>query len=373
MSGIYIHIPFCQSRCIYCDFYSTLYLDKRETYVEQLIQEMHSRKEELPESSRTYHTIYIGGGTPSTLSPKTLQHLLQSTTDIFPISNDAEITIEANPDDVTTEWVRKLKDTPVNRISMGIQTFDDNLLKFLNRRHNSQQALDAVKHLQEAGYNNISIDLIYGIPGQDEKRWKEDVEKAITLNIPHLSAYSLMYEEGTQLTTLKEKGKIDEVNEETSLWCYDYLCKRLSEEQYEHYEISNFARQDYHSKHNSGYWEGIPYLGFGAGAHSYDGARIRRWNEGNVLAYSENGPSYETEELTDVDLYNEYIMTRLRTRKGISLQELHDKFGKKAYDYCLKQSKSHLQQGNLRQMGHILSLTHRGIFISNQVMSDLFR
>lgn len=372
MSGIYIHIPFCQSRCIYCDFYSTLHLEKREAYVEQLVREMQERQFELPISSRAYHTLYIGGGTPSTLPPTLLRHLLQETVRLYPLEAEAEVTVEANPDDITPEWITALRDTPVNRISMGCQTFDDGLLHFLHRRHSSLQTFKAVGMLQEAGYNNLSIDLIYGIPGQDKDTWRHDVEQALSLGVPHLSAYSLMYEEGTRLTQLRDKGEVEEVEESLSLWCYEHLCQELEKAGYEHYEISNFALPDFRSRHNSSYWQGLPYLGFGAGAHSYDGGRIRRWNEGDLLGYVANGPTFETEELTDDDLYNEYVMTRLRTREGIDLQMLEERFGPSLRQYCLKQAKPHLQQGNLQQTGQRLHLTRGGIFVSNQVMSDLF-
>lgn len=372
MSGIYIHIPFCQSRCIYCDFYSTLHLSKREAYVNQLVREMQERQSELPLSSRAYHTLYIGGGTPSTLPPVLLNHLLKETVRLYHLETGAEVTVEANPDDITPEWIAVLRDTPVNRISMGCQTFDDNLLRFLHRRHSSQQISKAVCMLQEAGYNNLSIDLIYGIPGQNKDTWRRDVEQALSLGVPHLSAYSLMYEEGTRLTQLRDKGEVEEVEESLSLWCYEHLCQELEKAGYEHYEISNFALPDFRSRHNSSYWQGLPYLGFGAGAHSYDGGRFRRWNEGDLLGYIANGPTFETEELTDDDLYNEYVMTRLRTCEGIDLPTLEERFGPSLRQYCLKQAKPHLQQGNLLQTGQRLHLTRGGIFVSNQVMSDLF-
>lgn len=372
MAGIYIHVPFCQSRCIYCDFYSTLHLDLRQGYVSQLIREMQDRKEELPSRARTYHTLYIGGGTPSTLPPDQLQRLIVQATSIYPLAPGAEVTVEANPDDVTPEWIAMLKDTPVNRVSMGTQTFSDDLLRFLNRRHSSRQAIRAVHLLQDAGYTNLSIDLIYGIPGQDKTVWQQDVGHALQLNVPHLSAYSLMYEEGTALTRLRDAGKIQEADEEHSLWCYEHLCDALQTSGYEHYEISNFALPGWHSRHNSSYWEGKPYLGFGAGAHSYDGTNTRRWNECDLKHYVEQGPTYETEELSPTDLYNEFVMTRLRTRQGIDLQLLRERFGPGMLHHCMEQAKPHLTIGNLQQTDNILSLTRHGIFVSNQVMSDLF-
>ena len=372
MAGIYIHIPFCQSRCIYCDFYSTLHLNRREAYVDALLCEMRERLEELPTHARTYNTLYIGGGTPSTLSPDSLQRLIHGCTDLFPLTEGAEVTVEANPDDVTPQWVSMLKDTPVNRISMGTQTFNDQLLRFLNRRHSSQQARQAVRILQDAGYSNISIDLIYGIPGQDRAIWQEDLRQALALDVSHLSAYSLMYEEGTALTRLRDQGKIRETDEDHALWCYELLCDQLQTAGYEHYEISNFARPGYRSRHNSSYWQGSPYLGFGAGAHSYDGDRIRRWNASDLLRHIQEGPDGDSEQLTDTDLYNEFVMTRLRTREGIDLEQAGRRFGTDRLKHLLQQAKPHLLSGNLQQTGQSIHLTRGGIFVSNQIMADLF-
>lgn len=372
MAGIYIHIPFCKSRCIYCDFYSTLHLDKRDAYVESLLREMKERRYELPADCRTYHTLYIGGGTPSTLPPALLSKLIREAAGIFPLEPDAEVTLEANPDDIQPDLLAALKDTPVNRISMGVQTFDDTLLKTLRRRHDSTQAIQAVERLHAAGYHNLSIDLIYGIPGQDRSIWQKDVETALSLDVPHLSAYSLMYEEGTRLTQMRDRGEVCEMDEESALWCFRHLCERLREAGYVHYEISNFARPGYHSRHNHSYWQGIPYLGFGPGAHSYDGDRLRRWNESHLLDYLAQGARYDTEHLTDTDLYNEYVMTRLRTREGIDLTDLQQRFGADKAAYAMEQARPHLQEGHLRQTGSYLSLTEEGIFISNQIMSDLF-
>ncbi len=372
MAGIYIHIPFCQSRCIYCDFYSTVQLERRKEYVDALLREMRDRRDELPPDLRAYHTLYIGGGTPSTLPPAQLRRLLSGTLEYFPLAPGAEVTLEANPDDITPEWISMLRDTPVNRISMGTQTFNDALLTFLHRRHGSRQAVRAVHLLQDAGYSNLSIDLIYGIPGQDRKVWQEDVAQALSLEIPHLSAYSLMYEEGTQLTQLHDKGLCQEMDEDTSLWCYDHLCQQLERAGYQHYEISNFALPGYRSRHNGSYWQGTPYLGFGAGAHSYDGNRIRRWNAGDLRHYITQGPDHESERLTDDDLYNEFVMTRLRTLEGIDLQQTEQHFGPDRLKHLLRQAKPHLLRGNLQQTGQSIRLTRGGIFVSNQVMADLF-
>lgn len=372
MAGIYIHIPFCQSRCIYCDFYSTLHHEKREAYVHALMQEMRDRRNEFPAHARAYHTLYIGGGTPSSLPPRLLHRLIHFTTGLFPLQPNAEITVEANPDDVTPEWIAMLKDTPVNRISMGVQTFDDGLLRFIHRRHSSLQAIRAVQALQEAGFRNLSIDLIYGIPGQDKAIWQEDVRQALSLGVPHLSAYSMMFEEGTALTRKLERGEVTEMDDETSLWCYNHLCQSLQDAGYLHYEISNFALPGFHSRHNSSYWQGLPYLGFGAGAHSYDGESVRRWNECDLMKYISQGPCHDTEQLSSNDLYNEYVMTRLRTHQGIDTRQLTQLFGEERLQYLLTQAKPYLLSGDLQQTGPGISLTRKGIFVSNQVISDLF-
>lgn len=372
MASIYIHIPFCQSRCIYCDFFSTTDLPLQERYVERLEQEMLQRKDEWPVHARTL-SIYIGGGTPSTLSPQLLQRIFDSIAKHYPISNDAEITIEANPDDVTPEWVEALRQTPVNRVSMGVQTFNDKTLRILRRRHTADQATRAVCLLQDAGYDNLSIDLIYGLPNQSVEDWKTDLQKAFDLDISHLSAYSLMYEEGTALTRMLERGEIKEMSEEESIACYRLLCQMMHEHGYEHYEISNFARQGIHSRHNTAYWMGEPYLGFGAGAHSYDGKHVRRWNTDSLATYINSDKCFETEMLSATDLYNEFVMTRLRTARGFALDDLELRFGNEALRHCTTMAQPHMQSGHLiLESSQRLHLSEEGVFVSNDVISDLF-
>lgn len=391
MPSVYIHIPFCQSRCIYCDFYSTTHIARQQQYIDCLLREMEQRANEwemLEDGEKSADdktllrartlSIYIGGGTPSTLPPALLVRLLNETARLFPPTEGAEITVEANPDDVTDEWIEALKQTPANRISMGVQTFDDTLLHTLRRRHSSQQAIQAVDRLQKAGYHNISIDLIYGLPGQDIEGWAKDVDKALSLHVPHLSAYSLMYEEGTPIMRMLERGEVQEMADEESWKCYELLCNRLAGAGYKHYEISNFALPGHHSRHNSGYWDGTPYLGFGAGAHSYDGKRLRRSNVASLSEYieafeqKEGKGYYDTERLTNTDLYNEFVMTRMRTSKGVSADEIRSRFGVATLRHFSKMIEPHLQKGNLLQMGPQVSLSRKGIFVSNDVISDLF-
>lgn len=366
MQGIYIHIPFCKSRCIYCDFYSTTLLHLREKYVRNLCHEMDLRHTYLPDEE--YSTVYIGGGTPSQLTPDQIDTVISHLYATFHISPDAEFTIEMNPDDITPESIRHLKGLPVNRISMGIQTFSDRRLSFLHRRHSAQQAIDAVRLCQDNGFTNISIDLMFGFPDETLDDWKSDVSEALSLHVPHISAYSLMYEEGTTLTRMLTEGKIQEIPDELSRQMYDHLCDTLHDNGYEHYEISNFCFPGYHSRHNSSYWESIPYIGLGAGAHSFNGDS-RQWN-----SRMENGNwSVEDREvLTPVQKYNELIMTRLRTSKGISLDNLENYFGE-YFSKVRSLLERHLADNNLHidKDTNYLALTRKGIYISNLVISDL--
>lgn len=353
-----------------------------------LLREMEQRQEEWDRITRLENSadsfrartlsIYIGGGTPSTLPTTQLHRLLKAVTLLYPPAPDAEITLEANPDDVTAEWVEALRQTPVNRVSMGVQTFDDAQLHTLRRRHSAEQAHEAVRLLREGGFHNISIDLIYGLPGQTLAGWQKDVDEAISLRVPHLSAYSLMYEEGTPLMRMLEEGKVSEMDDDLSWQCYELLCKQLEKAGYQHYEISNFALPGFHSRHNSGYWQGTPYLGLGAGAHSYDGADIRRSNVASLNDYiaslsgDSTKPYFENEKLSQTDLYNEFVMTRLRTSQGISLDKICSLFGRDSFAHCTETMKPHLQKGNLSQTGSVVCLTRKGIFVSNDVISDLF-
>ena len=370
MNSLYFHFPFCKSRCIYCDFYSTtLGQETMAEYVEALERELLLRKNYI--KCTRVRTMYLGGGTPSLLPTDLLRELFSAVNQHFTLEEDAEVTIEANPDDVSKEWLRGLEGTPVNRISMGAQTFNDELLRFLGRRHNAQQVVDAVKTCKEAGIRNISIDLIYGLPGQTMDDWKLDVERALTLGITHLSAYALSFEEGTRLDAMLKEGLVEEADEELSREMYDYLMRATSEAGFQHYEISNFALPGFHSRHNSSYWEGTPYLGLGAGAHSYDGLRTRRANLPDIKAYiaAKDDVPHETETLSDDSLYNEFIMTRLRTSEGIPLYELSPE----NRDYCLALADKHLKLNLLCIKNEHLCLTKEGIFTSNDIISDLLK
>ncbi|AGB29521.1 MULTISPECIES: radical SAM family heme chaperone HemW [Prevotellaceae] len=362
MAGLYIHIPFCASRCIYCGFYSTTLPGLRDRYVEALCREMELRPER-PELS----TIYLGGGTPSQLTPAQLDRLFSYIYKVYPVRAGAEVTMECNPDDIPEGLPRHL---PVNRVSMGAQTFDDGRLHFLRRRHTATEVDRAVDALRRQGINNISIDLMFGFPGETLDDWQHDLTHALHLQPEHLSAYSLMYEEGTPLHGLLAKKKVEEISEELSLTMYDTLVDRLTAAGYEHYEISNFARPGFRSRHNSSYWQGVPYIGLGAAAHSY-AIDTRQWNVADVLQYIraiEQGrlPS-ETEQLDDNTKYDELVMTRLRTSEGIALEELAPAYR----DYLLRNAQDYLNRSLLRLEDGRLRLTRAGISISNTVMSNL--
>ena len=434
MAGLYIHIPFCKSRCIYCDFYSTTRVAEMADYVSVLCQEIRSRCHELVDDDgfARVRTIYIGGGTPSLLSPQQLARIFKVIHDNYVVEADAEVTVEMNPEDS----VNLAQQREINRISLGIQTFDNDLLRFLRRRHSAERAVEAVRVLQKAGIRNISIDLIYGLPGQTLQQWEHDLDVAFSLGVQHLSAYALSYESGTQLWQLRQHGRVEEVADELSVEMYRRLCERARKAGFEHYEISNFALPGYHSRHNSSYWTGEAYLGFGPGAHSFDGVRTRRANTPDLGKYIEDPPltlpcrervecleghspspqplpcrvgsshfegqaqgrqtsqpaannadarsneitpslqgraggGSSIEILSDSELYDEMVMCGLRTRCGIDLQHLLDRFGQQRYDYLLRCAHSHLTAGRLTITDGHLHLKESALMISDDVMSDL--
>jgi oxygen-independent coproporphyrinogen-3 oxidase len=381
MAGIYIHIPFCRKRCIYCDFYSNTQFSYKEEYLTALLKEIRLRKNYL--DNQTVNTIYFGGGTPSTLPCHDFYKIFNELQSNFKIADNPEITIEANPDDMSESYTKGLKTLPVNRLSIGIQSFDDDELIFLNRRHTADEAICAVKRCKDAGFNNISIDLIYGLPNQTLTKWEKNIQTALNLNVQHISAYNLSYEEGTQLNGLKEKGKIQAVDDELNEAFFKILVTALSEAGYIHYEISNFAKQTAEyplgilSKHNSSYWTGIPYLGLGAAAHSYNG-NTRSWNVSSVVNYiksitEKHELPCEIEHLDERMKYNEYIITHLRTVWGISLNEIETLFGTARKQELLRQCESFIRQNVLQFKGNNIKLTCSGIFISDAILRDLIR
>lgn len=398
MAGLYIHIPFCESRCIYCGFYSTTSLKLRDAYIDALCKEMELRplSAEIGEEERI-QTIYLGGGTPSQLSGEQLTRLFdnislyctqhdgkdegkgyrQQDGKNSNLSDDMEVTMECNPDDVTEDFCETLRHLPVNRISMGAQTFSDQRLSFLHRRHTASEVRAAVDRLRNIGIRNISIDLMFGFPNEHLEQWTDDIDQAIGLGVEHISAYSLMYEEGTRLYKLLEAGKINEIDEETSREMYEVLIKKLTKAGYEHYEISNFARPGFRSRHNSSYWHETPYIGLGAAAHSYKRKAPdfeRSWNVDNLSTYINSilqGKLPAEYEILDLRTrYNDLITTALRTSDGIDIALVRKEFGEKYEEQLLRDAKTDIDRGMVKIKNGKLSLTHKGLYISDDVMSD---
>ena len=374
--GLYIHVPFCKSRCIYCDFYSTTCgADQRREYVEALMHEMQCRHDYL--GATTLSSAYIGGGTPSTLSADELGRIFGAINRHWALASDSEVTLEANPDDITADYARALAALPVNRVSMGVQTFNDESLRFLHRRHSAAQVYEAIDRLLAAGIDNLSIDLIYGLPGQTLEQWQQDLDKALALPVSHLSAYALIYEEGTALYRLREQGKAAEASDELSLQMFETLMDKAAEAGFRHYEISNFALPHCEARHNSGYWSGMHYLGLGPAAHSYNGTG-RQWNTPDLSAYlkadgdTATAGLITTEALTPRIRQEETLLTRLRTARGLDLAAFRRDFGQQALDALLARALPYINNGTLVLKGETLTLSRKGIFISDGIISSLF-
>jgi putative oxygen-independent coproporphyrinogen III oxidase len=372
MSGIYLHIPFCKKRCNYCDFYSTTQLKLKEPLVKALAQELIFRKDYL--AGQKVETIYFGGGTPSLLSAEEFASLIQIIRDNYNLEPQAEITIEANPDDLNLKYIESLSKTPVNRISIGIQSFNDDFLKTMNRRHTAKQAIEAIENCRMVGFNNLSADLIYGLPGLSNREWQQELDAISGLNIQHLSAYHLTYEKGTIYEVWLRNHKIEEISEEDSLDQFKLLISWAKTNGFEHYEISNFAKEGFYSKHNTSYWNQKPYLGVGPAAHSYN-LETRSWNVSNLSSYLEgienNEPKTEIEILTETDKFNDYIITSLRTCWGIDLNYLDKNFSPKMVQALHKIVEKQLNSNKLNMKENHLKLTETGIFISDQIISEL--
>lgn len=371
MSGIYIHIPFCKQACHYCDFHFSTSLAKKGELVDALCKELVFRKDELIDKMET---IYFGGGTPSLLSSEELNQIFETIYSNYRISENPEITLEANPDDLSREQIDKFTNSPINRLSIGIQSFYEEDLKLMNRAHNASEALECIMEAKKY-FENISIDLIYGIPRMSNERWNKNLEIALKLDVPHLSCYALTVEPKTALKKFIEKGIVPPVDEETAKQHYEILLSETEKAGLENYEFSNFGRPGFHSRNNTAYWEGKPYLGIGPSAHSYDG-NSRSWNVANNTKYIksiEAGilPS-EMEILSKEDKYNEYIMTGLRTKKGVSLEKVENEFGKKYAEYLLKQAENHLKNRLLILETQTLQISKKGKFLTDGIAADLF-
>lgn len=368
MKSLYIHIPFCVSRCIYCGFYSTTASGLMDRYVDAVCREMELRGQGA--GREAISTVYLGGGTPSQLSADNLQRLFDSICRTYDVDAGVEITIECNPDDISPAFCSALKQLPVNRVSMGAQTFSDSRLRFLHRRHTAAEVPTAVSLLRGIGIKNISLDLMFGFPDETLAEWQDDIDKALSLGVEHMSAYSLQYEEGTPLYRMLQQGKVREVDDELYRSMFDTLCGTLDANGYEHYEISNFARPGFRSRHNSAYWHDIPYIGLGAAAHSYTGAE-RSWNVSDLRRYvsaiEQDVLPSESETIDPDTHYDDTVMTALRTCEGIAVDRLAPKYR----DYLLGSSRRYVADGELELSGGRLSLTRKGIYVSDMIMSDL--
>lgn len=371
MPGIYIHIPFCKQACHYCDFHFSTSLKKKGALVDALCRELVLRRDEMPGD---VETIYFGGGTPSLLSSEELKQIFDTIYSLYPVSADAEVTLEANPDDLDEEKIRILAASPINRLSIGVQSFFEEDLAMMNRAHNALEARESIE-IAKKYFDNISIDLIYGIPGMSKERWKKNLDLALQLKVPHISSYALTVENKTALKSLIDKGKIAPVEEEAAREHYEIMIRVLEEAGFENYEFSNFGKPGYFSQNNTAYWFGKTYLGIGPSAHSFDG-QSRMWNISNNTLYIKNIekdqlPS-EREELSLNDRYNEYVMTRLRTKWGILLTEVQEKFGEDHKEYLLREARSFLNNGMMELEGDTLSISPKGKFLGDGIAAELF-
>ena len=373
MAGIYIHIPFCKQACHYCDFHFSTSLKKKDDLIQSLITELELRKEEF--KNTVVETIYFGGGTPSLLTNNELQSVIDAVYGNYSVTVHPEITLEANPDDLSHNRIKALTDTPINRLSIGIQSFFETDLKLMNRAHNAQEAKACLEKAVEH-FDNISLDLIYGIPGASNEQWIKNIEMALGFEVPHISSYALTVEPKTALASFIEKGIIDNVDDEQAHEQFHILKEQLEEAGFIHYELSNFGKKGFFSKNNSAYWQGKPYIGIGPSAHSFNGKQ-RGWNVRNNSKYIKailNGDlPMEIEHLTKIDQYNEYIMTGLRTVWGVSLDKVEKDFGSLLKDYLLEQANVFINQHLLYIDGEHLRVTKKGQFLSDGIASELFK
>jgi len=372
MAGIYLHIPFCRKACHYCNFHFSTQQSLQEEMVEALVQEAFLRKDEITEP---VHTLYFGGGTPSILPSFSIDKIIGVLRGLYPLMPDAEITLEANPDDITKEKAAEWRAMGINRFSIGIQSFQEENLLWMNRAHHALQSHACIDIIREAGFDNFSIDLIYGTPGQSLASWEKDVDTAIAKKIPHLSCYALTIEEGTALHHMIQEGKRPPVNADEQAQCFQSLIDKTATAGYHHYEISNWAVPGFESQHNSAYWEGKPYLGLGPSAHSFDG-RNRSWNIAQNIDYikslREKKLPLTQEILSETDVLNEYIMTSLRSSKGMNKQRILDQWGQDIFSIIQKGIEISIQAGNVVEEQEAWQLTTRGKFLADGIAASLF-
>ncbi len=376
--GIYIHIPFCKQACNYCDFHFSTSMKKKDEMVLALVKEIEMRKSELLDCSRSdknvIETIYFGGGTPSVLQISDIKLLIDAVYKNFKVSENPEITLEANPDDLSENRIIELSNYRINRLSIGIQSFFEDDLKMMNRAHNSSEAKKCLE-IATQYFDNISLDLIYGIPGMSNEKWKQNIETALSFGVNHISSYALTVEPKTALKKLIETGNIENPKDEVAQEHFEILVETLTKNGFIHYELSNFGKENYFSRNNSSYWLGKKYIGIGPSAHSYNGVS-RSWNVANNSIYiksiNENRLPNEIEVLSKTDIYNEYIMTGLRTIWGVSLEKIEKDFGIEFLEYLMKQSQKFLNDDLLFIENNILKATQKGKFLCDGIASDLF-
>lgn len=371
MAGIYIHIPYCKKLCSYCDFYHIISDNDHSLFLDALKKEIEIRQDYL--NRETVSTIYFGGGTPSVLSIKEIEFILDILRKNFIIESENEITIEVNPDDIRDNYFRELKNLGINRISLGVQSWRDEDLRFLNRRHTSEQSADALASAFAAGFENVSIDLIYGIPGMTTEHLASNLIRTFSYDIKHLSAYHLTIEPDTVFGKMKQKNRLNETDEEESVAEFNLLIEKTEEAGFVHYEISNFSKPGYISLHNTNYWRQVSYLGLGPSAHSFNGYS-RQWNVRNLKKYANslkgNKTFFEKEELDLKTKFNEYILTSLRTIWGIDLQYVEKAFEKEGYDYVINLAGKFINYGLMEQKENALTLTNQGKMISDNIISE---
>lgn len=372
MSGIYIHIPFCKQACHYCDFHFSTSMKRKEEMVLALAKEIQMRKNEF--ENDTIETIYFGGGTPSVLTSDEINFLIDSVYENYEVVKNPEITLEANPDDLSGERILELSKSKINRLSIGIQSFFEDDLQLMNRAHNSTEAQ---KCLEEATkyFDNISLDLIYGVPGMSNEKWKQNIEKALSFGVPHISSYALTVESKTAMSKMIQTGKMEAPKDDVAQEHFMILVETLESKGFIHYELSNFGKENYFSKNNSAYWLGKKYMGIGPSAHSYNG-NSRSWNVSNNIIYlkaiQEEKLPNELETLSEADRYNEYIMTGLRTIWGVSLERIKTEFGQIYLDYLRKQAQKFIDDDLLFIENGVLKPTKKGKFLTDGIASDLF-
>ncbi len=373
MAGIYIHIPFCKQQCHYCDFHKSTVLSGKEEMIRAIKKECKQRKNYF--GGKSIETIYLGGGTPSVLDTAEVNDLLTFIRKEFEVTGSAEITFEANPDDLSLDYCKQLICAGINRLSIGIQSFDDDDLKLMNRRHSASQAIKSVHNAREAGFKNLSVDLIYGFPGMDADKWRKNLETLFFLNVQHISSYHLTYHEHTVFYDWLQREKIFPVDEEESLEQFKMLIEGARKNGFEHYEISNFALPGFYSKHNTSYWQGKKYLGLGPSAHSFDG-QSRQWNTASNNAYikaiQKEEPVFEKEVLSLTDKYNDYIITRIRTQWGVDFTEIETLFGSSYAAYAKKGITKYVHSKHAALEGNRARLSSEGLFISDEIMATLF-